>query len=96
MSLRDGHMSIEEVERFFLPWVVKAIKELNIDCQIVELIELGCELEDINSLLPERLEDNINSLIKGFSTYLRNYSDLEHILVDVISCAVGKEDGLKS
>lgn len=83
VSLRDGHISLDEVGRFFLPRMVKSLRERGVDSEVVELVCLGCELEDVKSLVPERLSDNINLLLVGFFRYLSGCSNSDFVEVEV-------------
>lgn len=62
-SLSVGATSIEECETYlFSPYSVDKLSTLNLDEQIVELVENGCELEDVESLIPEKLHKSINEI----------------------------------
>ncbi len=59
-SLINNVITIVDVENaLFSPYTVSILRGKQIDEDIIELIELGCELEDIDSILPDRLEENI-------------------------------------
>ena len=63
--LENDEISICECESFlFSPYSVDKIKKLQINDKIIRLIELGCELEDVESLLPRKLKSNIESIKK--------------------------------
>lgn len=83
VSLRDGHISLDEAGRFFLPRMVKCLKEQGVDSKVVDLVCLGCELEDVKSLVPERFSENINVLLLGFYKYLSEHSESDFVDVDV-------------
>lgn len=62
-SLKDGLVTIDECEVcLYSPYSVEKLKNLKIDIRVVELVEEGCELEDIESLVPEELENVILSI----------------------------------
>lgn len=62
-SLSVGATSIEECETYlFSPYSVDKLNTLKIDERIIELIEDGCELEDIESLIPEKLHKSIDEI----------------------------------
>ncbi|WCN36805.1 DUF3969 family protein [Aneurinibacillus uraniidurans] len=62
-GLEKGSISIEEAEGYlFNPYSVERLEKLDISSEIIEIIKLGCELEDIESLLPEKLPRNIQLL----------------------------------
>lgn len=63
-SLIAGAISIEECERYiFSPYSIEKLNNLNLNESIVELVEMGCELEDIESLIPEKLNKSIDEII---------------------------------
>ena len=80
-ALRDGYVPLNEVERFFLPRMVNSLEGLGVDSEVVDLVRMGCELEDIESLAPDRLEFNIAKLLEGFLMYLSRGSFSE--VVDI-------------
>lgn len=64
VAIKEKKMSIEESEKFiFSPYFIQKVKESCDEEQLIDILERGCELEDIESLLPDRLEYNIQILI---------------------------------
>lgn len=62
-ALKNGKISIAEAEKFlFSPHTISRLKEVQCNAEIIDILERGCELEDIASLLPERLVQNIDGL----------------------------------
>lgn len=62
-SLSFSAISIEECESYlFSPYSIDKLNNLNLDQQIVELVESGCELEDVEALIPEKLHKSINEI----------------------------------
>lgn len=56
-------ISINEAEGFiFKPYVHDLLEKIDLPDELINIIKLGCELEDIESLMPDRLQDNINDL----------------------------------
>jgi hypothetical protein len=54
--IQEGIISIEDAEKFFYsPYSAEKLKKLGVDEEIVRLVYYGCELEDVESLAPERL-----------------------------------------
>lgn len=63
-SLKRGIISISDAEMFiFKPRFVSVCKKAGLNKGLINILELGCELEDVESLLPDRLESNIHGLI---------------------------------
>lgn len=55
-AMKNRAVTIDEVEKFiFSPRMIKVLREKKCDKKIVDIVEKGCELEDINSLLPEKI-----------------------------------------
>ena len=50
---------VESQKCLFSPYIVNSLVNLKCKKEIVDLIEKGCELEDVESLLPSKLKDNI-------------------------------------
>lgn len=62
-SIKNGGITIDEAEKFlFCPHIVNMLKIKKCNEKIIELIEKGCELEDIYSLIPENLNEIINEI----------------------------------
>lgn len=71
--LEKGIISIDEAEGFiFKPYVSRLLKEMKSPEELINIIELGCELEDIESLLPDRLPDNISELFNQTFSMIKN------------------------
>lgn len=74
-------ISIDEAERiFFSPAIAANLEELGIDYSIIKSIWLGTELEDVYSLIPEKLNESLleikHILLSKISSYefnLYNY-----------------------
>lgn len=61
----------------FSPYMVSLLKEQNCNHRILLLLEKGCELEDILSLLLDRLEQVINELEDEAMELLKEYPKFE-------------------
>ena len=74
--IKNTAVTIDEAEKFiFSPCVIKALREKKCDEKIVGIIEKGCELEDIHSLLPEKLDEVINELKQEAIMLAKNYEE---------------------
>lgn len=61
--LKGNLISINEAENcFFNLLTIDKLEKLGVNQKIIELIQLGCELEDIESLVPHKLSDSIQFL----------------------------------
>ena len=77
-ALKEEGLSINEAEKYlFSPHMVQGLKEKKFNKSIIFIIEKGCELEDIASLLPQRYTDNIEELKQEALTILREYEAFE-------------------
>lgn len=70
-ALESGIISIEDSEKMlYRPKFVKMLERLSINKEILDLIEQGCELEDIESLIPEYLTNKILQMKSDIFTML--------------------------
>jgi Protein of unknown function (DUF3969) len=59
-AISGGSVSIEEAERrLFNPRVVEQLRGLGVSEVLIEIVHLGTELEDVQSLIPERLGESL-------------------------------------
>ena len=71
-AIKEGVISIEEAENYlYSPYSVEKIRKLGINEDVIKLIELGCELEDVESLIPDRLSSVIDEISAKSSKLLR-------------------------
>ncbi|EOH96856.1 hypothetical protein UAY_02587 [Enterococcus moraviensis ATCC BAA-383] len=62
-SLENGLLTINDCENYlFSPCSVSILEEKGLSGDVIEIVELGCELEDIQSLRPAKLKDGIRDL----------------------------------
>ncbi|MEH6944943.1 DUF3969 family protein [Bacillus sp. JJ722] len=58
--LRNKLITVEHAEKaIFSPYSIDLLKNKGICTEIIDLIHMGMELEDIESLMPEKLESSI-------------------------------------
>jgi hypothetical protein len=63
VALKNGSMSLNEAEnRIFSPYTMSALERLGVSERAIELIQMGTELEDVESLRPSRLTAAIDEL----------------------------------
>lgn len=61
VAIKEKAISIEEAENFlFSPYSIKKMQGL--DSSIIDLIKLGCELEDVESLMLENLDSSVDEI----------------------------------
>ncbi|NJM47157.1 MAG: DUF3969 family protein [Alkalinema sp. RU_4_3] len=59
-AIAGGSVSIEEAERrLFNPKVLAQLTGLGLSESLLEIVHLGTELEDVQSLVPERLSESL-------------------------------------
>ncbi|UUP42804.1 DUF3969 family protein [Escherichia coli] len=69
-SLKEGSITIDESELlFFRPFISRLLHKNSCDKELIDIIDLGCEFEDIESLVPEHLDDAIKNLITKVSDF---------------------------
>ena len=62
-AIKEGVISIEEAENYmYSPYSIEKIRKLGINEDIIKLVELGCELEDVESLIPDKLSATIDEI----------------------------------
>lgn len=77
-SIKVGVLSVNEAEKFlFSPYMVQRLKEKKYNEAIINLLEEGCELEDILSLLPENLEKEIERMKYNAFIEINKYEAFE-------------------
>lgn len=60
VALEQGTLSIEAAEQYFYsPYTLKKLQELGVSPQLLTVVHLGTELEDVESLLPEKLGESL-------------------------------------
>lgn len=75
-SIKKGVVSIDEIEKFlFSPHMHHMLKKKGYSKDILQIIEEGCELEDIFSLLPNELDEAIEDIKKESLLLLKNYDE---------------------
>ncbi|MGE8412158.1 MAG: DUF3969 family protein [Pseudomonas sp.] len=71
-ALRAGAIALEEAERMvFTPGTASILRAKGLPDELSELVLQGCELEDVQSLIPERLDAHVQRLIECFTAVLR-------------------------
>lgn len=78
-SIKIGGISVEEAEKFvFSPYIVKKLNEKGCNKKIVKIVEKGCELEDVESIIPERFHQVIDEMKQETQKVLQNYDNFNH------------------
>ncbi|MCA5014045.1 MULTISPECIES: DUF3969 family protein [unclassified Enterococcus] len=71
-SLENELLTIEDCENYlFSPYSVSILEEKGLSEDVIEIVELGCELEDVQSLRPAKLKDGIRELKEQAKEYLK-------------------------
>ena len=77
-AIKKGALSITESEKFlFSPHMIVRLKEKKYRESLIEILEKGCELEDIDSLLPQNLEKYIDELKSETLEEMKKYEPFE-------------------
>lgn len=73
-SLGNNGLTIEESEKLlFSPYMIDVLQNRNCSKSVIEILERGCELENIESLLPDNLIEEIDKLKKASLNLLKKY-----------------------
>ena len=75
-ALQEGALSLCEVEKIiFAPYYSRLLQEMSCSSSVLEIIDKGCELEDIESLFPNNLEKTISELKNETIQLLQKYPE---------------------
>ncbi len=75
-AIKEGVISIGEAENhLYSPYSVERIKSLSINENVVKLVEFGWELEDVESLIPDKLNNFTNEISNASIELLRSASE---------------------
>jgi CspA family cold shock protein len=67
-AMQEGTISLDNSENIlYNPYTADKLKKLKVNESLVQAVKLGCELEDVKSLVPDKLFQSINE-IKGHSS----------------------------
>ncbi|HCC07101.1 MAG TPA: DUF3969 domain-containing protein [Clostridiales bacterium] len=73
-AISEGVFIIKEAENYiYSPYSIEIIKKIGVNENIVKLINLGCELEDVESLIPHKLQDAIDDIRNTAINLLRKF-----------------------
>lgn len=62
-ALKEKLISVDEAENYlYNPYTIERLKKLKVKDEIAELIHLGCELEDVETLIPDKMKGTIEFL----------------------------------
>ncbi|MGK7878257.1 MAG: DUF3969 family protein [Xenococcaceae cyanobacterium] len=72
-ALKKGIVNLEAAESYlYSPYTIEQLKSLEVDQELIDLIHLGTELEDVESLIPEKLSDSICEIEVGTLKFLQS------------------------
>ncbi|MBO6130689.1 MAG: DUF3969 family protein [Treponema sp.] len=75
-ALKNKKVTIDESEKVvFTPYTFFTLKKKGINKKIIDLIHEGCELEDVESLCPDKLDNVIEDLKQRTLTLLDKYEE---------------------
>jgi hypothetical protein len=93
-ALKNKVISIDEAEGFiFTPKVSKLLSQNNFTNDLSNLIIDGCELEDYESLLPDKLDDRIDELIVNVINLIRKQPEFGRLINKNISIHTSEASG---
>lgn len=63
VAIENGVLNIEEAEAYlYSPYTMEQLEKLDVAQELIDIIHLGTELEDLESLLPEKLSSGIEEI----------------------------------
>lgn len=76
VALEQGTVSIEAAEHYlYSPYTLEKLEELGVSPQLRRVVQLGSELEDVASLLPEKLDESLAEMKQAALEILQALSD---------------------
>lgn len=77
-AIKCEKVSIDEIEKFiFSPRMCTILSDEGYDKRIIHILELGCEIENIKSLLPDRFENIVDDIKNEALELLNNYDEFD-------------------
>lgn len=77
-SIKNKAITLEEAEKFlFSPHTRSIMQSKRCDSNIIALIDYGCELEDIKSIMPSKFTHTLNDIEQKALTLLSKYEKSE-------------------
>ena len=62
-AIERGVLSLEEAESYlYSPYTMEQLEKLGVDRKLIDVVHLGTELEDIKSLLPDKLDRSLEEI----------------------------------
>lgn len=75
-ALKNKKVSIDESEAIiFTPYTFFTLEERGVDKKVIDLLQECCELEDVESLCPDKLDNVIEELKQRTLTLLDKYEE---------------------
>ncbi|MEP9319468.1 DUF3969 family protein [Pseudomonas sp. LABIM340] len=83
LALKEKVLTVPEAERIlFSPYMVSLLEQSGCAGGLIDLVERGCEIEDLESLIPEQL---VGVLERIFNGSLREIGNGGEVLNDLLS-----------
>lgn len=80
-ALDKNLISIDEAEGFvFKPYLAKLLEQIGSDEKLIEIINLGCELDDVAILYPEDLHVQIKDLLDKTLSVISHSENLGRLI----------------
>ncbi|MDQ0818958.1 hypothetical protein QF033_003536 [Bacillus pumilus] len=85
ISLKEGLITIEAEKLMFSPRTIDILKQKGINEELINILHLGTELEDVESLIPHELSDSLEEIRVKCLRFLKR--NIENVVEDnVIDC----------
>jgi hypothetical protein len=80
-ALDRNLISIDEAEGFiFKPYLAKLLEQMGSEEKLIDIINIGCELDDVASLYPEDLDVQIKDLLDKTLSVISHSEDLGRLI----------------
>lgn len=75
-AIKENIVSIDEIEKFlFSPHMYHKLKQEGYNENILQIIEKGCELEDIYALLSDKFDEVVDNMKQESLAFLKTYEE---------------------
>ncbi len=80
-AIKEGVVDIHEADTYlYSPYSAKKLEMIDVSKDIIDLIHLGWELEDVKSLIPEKMDKSIDEIRNKSIDLLRSMPKTKHPL----------------
>jgi hypothetical protein len=77
VALKENVLTISDAEALlFSPYSQEKLRRAGVSKEIIGIINLGCELEDVQSIIPAKMESSIDEILSLAFEKLKDFSEV--------------------